>query len=68
MVWHKLLPLPTRSHLTQMLKNLDYWMVLLLLGLNDPHHDKMSSAYSSVTISSLLKMQYYLAQMITIMT
>ena len=58
----------SRSHLTQNVKSLDYWKVLLLLGSNDPHHDTMSSAYPSVTFSCLLKIQCYFAQMITIMT
>ena len=31
-----------------MIKSLDYWKVLLLLGSNYPHHDAMSSAYPSV--------------------
>ena len=39
--------------------------VIILIDSNDPHHDAMSSAYLSVTFS-LLKIQCYFAQMITI--
>ena len=53
MVWHEWLPLParSRSHLTQMLKSLHNWKVLLSLAANDPYHDTMSSAYRTVARS-----------------